>query len=82
MREYLDIKSHLDRQMHLNLYESIDSTIENMIQDDKNAVLELLRNIKDKNVRGVIALVKDYFEKEIELESLLHPVRKLKDELV
>ena len=68
--------------MHLNLYESIDSTIENMIQDDKNAVLELLRNIKDKNVRGVIALVKDYFEKEIELESLLHPVRKLKDELV
>ena len=29
----------------------------------------------------MIALVKDYFEKEMELESVLHPVRKLKDKL-
>ena len=80
-REYVDIKSHLERRMHLNLYESIDSTIENMTQDDKNEVLELLRTMKDKDVGRLIALVKDYFEKEIELESVLHPARKLKDRL-
>ena len=80
-REYADIKSHLERRMHLNLYESIDSTIENMTQDDKNEVLELLRSMKDKDVGRLIALVKDYFEKEIELESVLHPVRNLKDKL-
>ena len=38
-------------------------------------------NATPKNVGGVIALVKDYFEKEIELESLLHPVPNIKDEL-
>ena len=80
-REYADIKSHLERRMHLNLYESIDSTIENMTQDDKNEVLELLRSMKDKDVGRLIALVKDYFEKEVELESVLLPARKLKDRL-
>ena len=80
-REYADIKSHLERRMHLNLYESIHSTIENMTKDNKNEVLELLRSMKDKDVGRLIALVKDYFEKEIELESVLHPVRNLKDKL-
>ena len=80
-REYADIKSHLERRMHLNLYESIDSTIENMTQDDKNEVLELLRSMKDKDVGRLIALVKDYFEKEVELESVLLPARNLKDRL-
>ena len=80
-REYADIKSHLERRMHLNLYESIHSTIENMTKDDKNEVLELLRSMKDKDVGRLIALVKDYFEKEVELESVLLPARKLKDRL-
>jgi hypothetical protein len=80
-REYADIKSHLERRMHLNLYESIDSTIENMTQDDKNEDLEILRSIKDRDVGRLIALVKDYFEKEVELESVLLPARKLKDKL-
>ena len=80
-REYADIKSHLERRMHLNLYESIHSTIENMTKDDKNQVLELLRSMKDKDVGRLIALVKDYFEKEVELESVLLPARKLKDRL-
>ena len=80
-REYADIKSHLERRMHLNLYESIHSTIENMTKDNKNEVLELLRSMKDKDVGRLIALVKDYFEKEVELESVLLPARKLKDRL-
>ena len=80
-REYADIKSHLERRMHLNLYESIHSTIENMTKDDKNQVLELLRSMKDKDVGRLIALVKDYFEKEVELESVLLPARNLKDRL-
>ena len=80
-REYADIKSHLERRMHLNLYESIHSTIENMTKDDKNEVLELLRSMKDKDVGRLIALVKDYFEKEVKLESVLLPARKLKDRL-
>ena len=41
--EYADIKSPRKQQMDLNLYESIDSTIENMTQDDKIEILELLR---------------------------------------
>ena len=80
-RGYTDIKSRLERRMHLNLYETIDSTIDNMIQDDKKEVLGLLRSMKDEEARRLIALVKDYFEKEMELESVLHPVRKLKDKL-
>ena len=65
----------------MNLYETIDSTIDNMIQDDKKEVLGLLRSMKDEEARRLIALVKDYFEKEMELESVLHPVRKLMDKL-
>ena len=37
-REYIDIKSRLAQQMHLNLYESTNSTVENMTRDDKNEV--------------------------------------------
>ena len=33
--------------MHLTLYESIDSTVENMTRDDKNEVLRLLRPMKN-----------------------------------
>ena len=32
-REYIDIKSQLERKIDLNLYESIDSTVDNMIKD-------------------------------------------------
>lgn len=81
-REYKDIKSRLVRKMHLNLYESIDSTVENMIQDDKKEVLGLLRSMKkDEEAKKLVALVKDYFEEEMELESVLHLIPKLKDKL-
>ena len=80
-REYADIKSRLNRQMNLNLYESIDSTIENMTREDEREILGLLRSMNDKEVRRLMALVKDYFEKEVDLESVLHPVRKLKDKV-
>ena len=80
-REYADIKSRLNRQMNLNLYESIDSTIENMTREDEREILGLLRSINDKEVGRLTALVKDYFEKEVDLESVLHPVRKLKDKV-
>ncbi len=46
--EYMDIKSRLKRQIDLNLYETIDSTVENMVQDDKKEVLGLLRSMKKK----------------------------------
>ena len=80
-REYADIKARLEEQMDLNLYESIDSTIENMTREDIKEVLGLLRSVSDKEARTLIALVKDYFEKEVELESVLLPARKLKDKL-
>ena len=80
-REYEDIKSRLEQRMDLNLYESIDSTIENMTREDEREVLGLLRSVNDKEARTLIALVKDYFEKEVELESVLLPARKLKDKL-
>ena len=80
-REYADIKSRLNRQMNLNLYESIDSTIENMTREDEREILGLLRSMNDKEVRRLMALVKDYFEKEVDLESVLYSVRKLKDKV-
>ena len=63
-REYIDIKSRLERQTDLSLYETIDSTVENMVQDDKREVLGLLRSMKkDEEAKRMVALVKDYFEK-------------------
>ena len=68
--------------MHLNLYESINLTVENMIRDDKNEILGLLRSTKkDKEAKKLMALVKDYFEEEMELENVLHLLPKLKDKL-
>ena len=86
-REYTDIKSLLTQRMHLNLYESINSTIEKKTQDDKDEVLRLLRSMnKDKEAEKLISLVKDYFDKdyfegEIELESVLLRLPKLKDKV-
>ena len=81
-REYIAIKSRLAQQMHLNLYESINLTVENMIRDDKNEILGLLRSMKkDKEAKKLMALVKDYFEEEMELENVLYLLPKLKDKL-
>ena len=33
-QEYEHIKSRLDQQIHLNMYETINSTVENMTRDD------------------------------------------------
>ena len=79
--EYADIKSHLERQMDLNLHESTESTIESMMQEAEKEVLGLLRSMSEKEARTLMALVKDYFEKEVELESVLLPARNLKDKL-
>ncbi len=81
-KEYADIKSRVDRQVHLNLYETIDSTAENLIQDDKREVLGLLRSMKtDEEAKRMVALVKDYFEKEMDLDTVLHSIPKLKDKV-
>jgi len=81
-REYIDIKSQLERKIDLNLYESINSTVDNMIKDDKEEVLGLLRSMeKDKEAQKLIAQIKDYFEKEMELESVLPLLPNLKDKL-
>ena len=81
-REYVHIKSLLSQQIRLNLYESINSTVENMTRDDKNEILGLLRSMtKDKEAKKLMALVKDYFEEEMELESVLLLLSKLKDKV-
>ena len=45
--EYTHIKSILGRQIHLNMQETINSTVENMTRDDKNEILGLLRSMKN-----------------------------------
>ncbi len=81
-REYADVKRRVDRQVHLNLYETIDSTTENLIHDDKREVLGLLRSMKkDEEAKRMVALVKDYFEKEMDFDTVLHSIPKLKDKV-
>ena len=66
----------------MNLNESINSTVDNITRDDKNQILELLRAMeKDKEARKMLALVKEYFEGEMELESVLLLLPKLKNKL-
>ena len=67
--------------MNLNLYESINSTAENMTRADEREVLEFLRSMNGKEVAELMGVVKDYFEKEVELESVLESVRKMKDKV-
>ena len=81
-REYVRIKSLLAQQMQLSLHESVNSTVENMTRDDKNEVLGLLRSMKkDKEAKKLMALVKAYFEEEMELENALLLLPRLKDKL-
>ena len=80
--EYTHIKSILARQIHLNMQETINSTVENMTRDDKNEILGLLRSMKkDEEAKKLLALVKDYFEEEMDLESVLLLIPRLKDKL-
>ena len=80
--EYSDIKNDLKEQIQINLYESIDSTIEDMIQDDKVEILGLLRSMKkDPMAKKLLGMVKDYFEDKNDLESVLLPIPKLKDKV-
>ena len=84
--EYTKIKSPLTERMHLNLYKVINSTIENKTRDDKNEVLGLLSSIKDKEAKKkLISLVKvyfkDYYGEKIDLESILHLLKNLKDKV-
>ena len=94
-KEYGSIKSRLEKMKQLNLYESIDSTVENMTRDDKNEILGLLRSMKntsstnssqlthnDEMVEEVTGLVKDYFKKKTDLDSVLEgPLEALKNRL-
>ena len=81
-KEYGSIKSRLEKMKQLNLYESIDSTVENMTRDDKNEILGLLRSMKnDELVVKVTGLVKDYFEKETDLESVGIALERLKNKV-
>ena len=61
-REYTEIKSPLEERMHSNLYEIINSTIEDKTRDDKTEVLGLLSSIEDKEAKKLMPLVKDYFK--------------------
>ena len=80
--EYIHIKSILARQIHFNMHETINSTVENMTRDDKNEILRLLRSMKkDEEAKKLLALVKDYFEEEMDLESVLLLIPRLKDKL-
>ena len=71
-REYTEIKSPLEERMHSNLYEIINSTIEDKTRDDKTEVLGLLSSIKEykesfygesnkESKKLLMRLVKDYF---------------------
>ena len=81
-KEYGSIKSRLKKKKQLNLYESIDSTVENMTRDDKNEILGLLRSMKnDELVVKVTGLVKDYFKKETDLESVGIALERLKNKV-
>ena len=80
--EYTHIKNLLRQQIQINLYKSIDSTVENMIQDDKDEILGILRSMKkDPVAKKLLDMVKDYFEEKLDLESVLHPIPKLKDKV-
>ena len=80
--EYTHIKSILARQIHLNMQETINSTVENMTRDDKNEILGLLRSMKkDEGAEKLLTLVKDYFEEEMDLKSVLLLIPTLEDKL-
>ena len=81
-QEYRAIKSRLEKKIRLNLYESIDSTVENMTRDDKNEILGLLRSMKNEElVAELLGLVKDYFKNETDLESVQLPLPRLKNKV-
>ena len=64
------------------MQETVNSTVENMTPDDKNEILGLLRSMKnDEGAEKLLALVKDYFEEEMDLESVLLLIPRLKDKL-
>ena len=76
------MKSRLNEKVHLNLYESINSTADNMTRDDKTQILGLLRAMKkDVVAKKVLDSVKQYFEGEKELETVLNALPRLKDKL-
>ena len=80
--EYTHIKNLLRQQIQIYSYKSINSTVENMIQDDKDEILGLLRSMKkDPVAKRLLVMVKDYLEKKLDLESVLGPIRKLKDKV-
>ena len=55
-RDYIHIKSGLNKKIRLNLYESINSTIDNITRDDQNEILGLLREMrKDKAAKKMLS---------------------------
>ncbi len=80
--EYTTLKDGLNKKLKLNFYESIESTTENMIRDDKAEIFTLLRGLKkDESAKAILQLVKDYFEGEEELETVLNALSRLENKL-
>ena len=53
-----------------------------MIQYDKDEILGLLRSMKKDSVaKRMLVMVKEYLEEKLDLESVLGPIRKLKDKV-
>ena len=52
-----------------------------MTRDDKNEILGLLRSMKKDEGAELLTLVKDYFEEEMDLKSVLLLIPRLKDKL-
>ena len=80
--DYKSLKDSLQKTIQLNLYETIESTIENMTRDDKTQILELLRGMKkDEDVKKVRGLVKQYFAGDDLFEDIVASLPTLDDKL-
>ena len=78
--EYGAIEAQLNSKSSARSYEAIDSTIDNMTEDDKQAVLGLLNSMpKNKAALKMIPTVKKYFREEMELDTVLNLLFKLRD---
>ncbi len=78
--ENKSLKASLQKKIQLNLYETIESTVENMTRDDKTQILEVLRGIKkDEDVKKVRSLVKQYFAGENLFEDIVAALLTLDD---
>lgn len=80
--EYEKLKTDLQRKIQLNLYETIMSTTEDMIRNDKFQILQLLRGMKrDERVMKAMDLCKKYFGGEDVFEEIVRILPTLDNNL-